>query len=85
MKARPRIQVKRLKISDMDYYSGKLGGRKQQREDLRDMVKEGGSEAGSGEGSSICRSKAQGGQYEMGIYVLSNSIYASCPVWEQQL
>lgn len=60
MTARPRIQVKRLNIIDMDYYSGKLGGRKQQRGDLRDMVKEGGSEVGSGEGSIICRSKAQG-------------------------
>lgn len=43
MTARPRIQVKRLKIIDMDSYSGKLGGRKQQRGDLRDMVKEAGS------------------------------------------
>lgn len=78
MTARPRIQVKRLKIIDMDPYSGKLGGRKQQRRDLRDMVKEGGSEVGSVEGSIVCSSKAQGGQYEMGIYVLSNKFYASC-------
>lgn len=42
MTARPRIQVKRLKIIDMDSYSGNLGGRKQKRGDLRDMVKEAG-------------------------------------------
>lgn len=82
MTARPGIQVKRLKIIDMDSYSGKLGGKKQQGGDLRDMVKERGSEVGSVEGSIICSSKAKGGQYEMGIYVLSNKFYAffSCKV-----
>lgn len=62
----------------MDSYSDKLGGRKQQRGDLRDMVKEGGSEAGSVEGSIISSSKAQAGQYEIEIYVFSNKFYASC-------
>lgn len=81
MTARPRIQVKRLKIIDMDSYSGKLGGRKQQRGDLRDMVKEGGSEVGSVEGSIICSSKAQGGQYETGIWFFLTNFMHLALVW----
>lgn len=83
MTARPRIQVKRLKIIDMDPYSGKLGGRKQQRGDLRDMVKKGGSELGSVEGSIICSFKAKEGSMRWeSMFYLTNFMHLAL-VWEK--
>lgn len=70
----------------MDSYSGKLGGRKQQRGDLRDVVEEGGSIVEwfflSDPSPAVRRHREGGARRES---VLPDKFYAPCSLCGQQL